>query len=102
MKRVVKVVENKVVDINSVDNVKYYGFRLYDGSLGQIVGDDMFLEKDNCYQAKFFTGSTVGKSWIPKCSSLKDCIDSILSSSDKSDVFEFDTYQELFKWASTT
>jgi hypothetical protein len=99
MKQVVKVVENKVVDINSVSNDKYYGFKLWDGSSGQIVGDD-FLGNDNCYQAKFFTGSTVGNPYTLRYSSLKNCIDSILSS--KNDVFEFDTYRELFKWAAST
>ena len=101
MKQVVKVVENNVVDINSVSNNKYYGFKLYDNSKGQIVGDDALLAY-NSYQAKFFTDSTVGNPCTLKYSSLKNCIDTILSSPNKSDVFEFDTYQELFKWASTT
>ena len=102
MKQVVKVIENKVVDINSVSVDKYYGFMLYDGSAGQIVGDDMLgLEKDNSYQAKFFTNSTSGNPWSIKYSSLKDCIDDVLSGTNDK-VFEFDTYQELFQWASAT
>lgn len=103
MKQVVKVIENKVIDINSVDVSKYYGFIMYDGSAGQIVGEDMTRD-NNYYQAKFFNDSTFGNPCSNKYASLKYCIDDVLNGSIKNKVFEFDSYQELFKWAwaSTT
>jgi len=101
MKEVVKAIENSMVDINNVNTDKYYGVMLYDGSAGQIIGNDLALT-NNTFEAKFFAHSTDGNPWTSKYSSLKDCIKSILNESSMNKVFEFDTYQELFKWASTT
>ena len=101
MKEVVNMSENSLIDINNVDQNKYYGVILYDGSAGQIVGNDMAFS-NNTFEARFFMHSTAGNPWSMKYSSLKDCIKSILDESDMNKVLEFDTYRELFKWASTT
>jgi hypothetical protein len=101
MKQVLKDVEHNWVDSNRLDNMKYYGFCLFGDSFGQIVGNDV-LSSDNTYQARLFKESTIGNPCCGKYSILQDCIENILDFGLNSEVFEFDTYQELFQWAIDT
>lgn len=100
MKTVVKTLETNQVLLDNVHHNKYYGFILAGNSPGMIIRDGNFKEHE--YIGVFFMDMTRGNVWC-KSSTLTGCIRYLLSHDNKSNppkVFEFDSYQELFKWAS--
>lgn len=97
MKKVVKVVKDDVITLDDVRVYNYYGFIFDDGSCGYIGGNDN--GPSTVFTARFFHNMTRGNIWGSPHNSVKDCIDSLMSEPD-CEVFEFDSYRELLKWAS--
>ena len=94
MKEVVKLSQNSVVGLDSVSRHKYYGFIVSGNSPGLILRDN-----DGYFQAHFFWNITDGNPWQRSQPTLTECI-SRLMDNNEAKIFEFDTHQELFKWAS--
>ena len=101
MKTVVKtLVPSDQTLVENVNERKYYGFMLTHNSPGLIIKDNFLGEEK--YMSMFFLDITRGNKW-GRSSTLKGCIEHLLSHENKHNppqVFEFNTYKELFKWAS--
>lgn len=97
MKQVIIIGEENVpiVDVKMVSPQKYYGVS-YSDSKGFVVRDE--YENKN-YRARLGRSLTKGNSWNHQSDSLIVLIAAFLS--DGYQVFEFNTYQELFRWLAS-
>jgi hypothetical protein len=101
MKRVINQDKKEdIVDIENVCKYNYYGFILGSDSPGYISGDCVLWNKES-YNARFFHNMTGGNKWLSNdAPTLKDCIKNLMKKSPDAEIFEFNSYQELFEWAS--
>lgn len=101
MKQVVLNTPDNTVLLDNVSGNKYYGVIVGKNSPAYIAADCM-LYNEHSYNVRFFHSMTNGNKWLNEDHrTLKDCIRALMSRSPDSQIFEFETYQELFLWAST-
>lgn len=95
MKKVVIKQELKEVSVSNLSTDKYYGIK--EVSKGFISQSDY---DSNRFIVLCVMGITLGNSWgsYSNCRSLKTLTEKLIS--DGFEVYEFDTYKELFKWLS--
>lgn len=100
MKRVIQKEDVDTVAVNRVDPSKYYGVRLL-RSVDEYSG---FISQEE-YQSGNFrvmtaSGITYGNNWDSFRDENLSILLSKLLNNGSFEIFEFDTYQELFQWIS--
>ena len=100
MKQVVNNEKKTTVELRAVNNEKQDAFKLKKSSAncGYIAADDM-LDNRQTFRARFFIDMTEGNPWTNNFNTLQECVDCMINGHG-AEVFEFNTYQEMFKWAS--
>jgi hypothetical protein len=96
-KTVVLALKDTVVVSDEIDGNKYYGFNISGNSPGYISSSGEY-GNDGTYNARFFDGMTKSNRWYSHdYDTLQEVVDELLQAGHE--VFQFDTYTELFRWA---
>jgi hypothetical protein len=96
-KTVILALENSFVTSDEIDSDKYYGFIISGNSPGFISSSGEY-GNGGSYNARFFDGMTKSNKWYEyDYDTLQEVVNELLQAGHQ--VFQFDTYIGLFRWA---